>query len=169
VDDEAWLSNCLNRSMSVCCAGGTTVNGDGDRTILTSCCFHLPGKCLIVRAGLSSEPAMLFGLPIRRDGSQRVGCLSEKFQVGNALILVLTGGFDPAFRCSVPALLNSLAGRPRHVPGLHDLFRRVAPRISAGVSSIQFLRRSSSSCIRNASAVKPPARPSATDVSTDGR
>ena len=30
VDDEPGLSNCLNRSMSVCCALVTTGDGDGE-------------------------------------------------------------------------------------------------------------------------------------------
>ena len=42
---------------------------------------------------MSSEPAMLSGLPNPPEMEFNVsGCLSEKFQVGNALILVLTVG-----------------------------------------------------------------------------
>jgi len=44
----------------------------------------------------------------------------------------------------------------------------VAPRISAGVNSIQFLRRSSRSCIRNASAGETTGAPAGNGVSTGG-
>ena len=44
----------------------------------------------------------------------------------------------------------------------------VAPMISVGVNSIQFLRRSSSSCIRNASAGENTGTPTGNGVSTDG-
>jgi len=48
----------------------------------------------------------------------------------------------------------------------------VAPRISAGVNSIQFLRRSSRSCIRNAAACEttgaPTGAPTGTGMSTTG-
>jgi len=44
----------------------------------------------------------------------------------------------------------------------------VAPRISAGVNSIQFLRRSSRSCIRNVSACETTGAPTGNGVSTDG-
>ena len=100
VDGEPGLSNCLNRSMSICCARATTgdgadnSDGDGesnnlDQLWLPSC----PANGWLSGVGLSSEPAMLPELP-NPPGMEfnASGCLSEKFQVGNALALVSAGG-----------------------------------------------------------------------------
>ena len=80
--------------MFICCAMVTTGDGDGEPNNFDHLLFPFcPANVRLFGTELSSGLAMLSGLP-NSPGMEfnMSGCLSEKFQVGNAWVLVLTVG-----------------------------------------------------------------------------